>query len=250
MNLSSIALITALAIGIPRLHALTLQFQLLASENLSQNDRILGMSNAVLLLPLPIMLLLVWSTKAKLRVSEFDRVLAVASALVLALFSMLPGIFQLLARLPQSMPAGFVGWSVAGLFGQFMAMVFLLVLASQREDAQAAGMQASMTSPAPMISPASLISPYESSSVRTSAAIAAWAGAIVIVVYIAITVMMLTDSFGPTRGSHLEASPEFLSTRFFGFVSMVISFVMALVVYRSDPSRRTHYETSVAGGRG
>ncbi len=249
MNLSAIALITALAIGIPRLHTLALQFQLLAGENLSQNDRILGMSNAVLLLPLPIMLLLVWGTKVKLRVSEFDRVLAVASALVLALFSMFPGIFQLLARLPRSMPAGFIGWSVAGLFGQFMAMVFLLVLASQREEAQAAGMQA-FGIQAPMISPGSMISPYESSSVRTSAAIAAWAGAIVIVIYIAITVLMLTGAFGPTRGSHLEASPEFLSMRFFGFVSVVISFVMALVVYRCDPSRQKHYETSVAGGRG
>jgi hypothetical protein len=249
MNLSAIALITAMAIGIPRLHALTLQFQLLASENLSQNDRILGMSNAVLLLPLPIMLLLVWSTKAKLRLSEFDRVLAVASALVLALFSMLPGIFQLLARLPQSMPAGFVGWSVAGLFGQFMAMVFLLVLASQREDAQAFDMPTAGMQPS-MISPGSMISPYDSSSLRTSAAIAAWAGAIAIVVYVAITVMMLTGTFGPTRGSHLEASPQFLSTRFFGFVSMVISFVMALVVYRCDSSRQKHYETSVAGGRG
>jgi hypothetical protein len=238
MNLSAIAFITAVAIGIPRLHALVVQFQLLAGENLSQNDRILGMSNAVLLLPLPIMLLLVWSTKVKLRVSEFDRALAVIAALVLALFSMLPGLFQLLARLPQSIPAGFVGWSVAGLFGQFMAMVFLLALASQREEPQAAGIQAAGIQ-------TSMISPYEAASVRTPAAIAMWTGAIVILIYIVVTVLMFSGAFGSAglRGG-------FPSARLFGFFPVVTSFVMALVVYRSDPSGRTHYETSVAGGRG
>jgi hypothetical protein len=233
MNLSAIAFITAVAIGIPRLHALVVQFQLLDGAHLSPNDRILGMSNAVLLLPLPIMLLLVWSTKVKLRVSEFDRALAVIAALVLALFSMFPGLFQLLARLPRSIPAGFVGWSVAGLFGQFMAMVFLLALASQREEPQAAGMQPSM------------ISPYEAASVRTPAAIAMWTQVVAILIYIVVTVLMFTGAFGSAglRGGYSSA-------RLFGFFPVVTSFVMALVVYRSDPSGRTHYETSVAGGRG
>jgi hypothetical protein len=54
---------TAVVVGVVRLHALGAQLQLMASAAVSQNDRILGMSNALLLLPLPVMLVLLWSTK-------------------------------------------------------------------------------------------------------------------------------------------------------------------------------------------
>jgi hypothetical protein len=218
MNLSAVALITAVAIGLVRLHTLAVQFQMLTTANVPQGDRMLGMSNALLLLPLPVLLLLVWSTKVKLRVSEFDRGLAIVGALVLALFSTLPGMFQLLRLLPR-MGATQGLWVVAGLLSQFMAMVFLLVFASQRDESMALGMQAPNETP------------YETTSVRTPAAIAMWAGAIAILVYVMMTALMFIDAFGSVglRGGYLSA-------RVFGFFPVVVSFVMALVIYRSDPA--------------
>jgi hypothetical protein len=218
MNLSAVALITAVAIGLVRLHTLAVQFQLLTTANVPQGDRMLGMSNALLLLPLPVLLLLVWSTKVKLRVSEFDRGLAIVGALVLALFSTLPGMFQLLRLLPR-MGATQGLWVVAGLLSQFMAMVFLLVFASQRDESMALGMQALNETPS------------ETTSVRTPAAIAMWAGGIAILVYVMMTALMFTDAFGSVgpRGGYLSA-------RVFGFFPVVVSFVMSLVIYRSDPA--------------
>jgi hypothetical protein len=229
MNLRTISLITAVAIGIGRVHGLVAQFQLFAASNLSQSERLFPVFNSFLLLPLPILLFLIWSSQVKLRVSESSRALAVAAALALGLFSTLPNMYQLLAALTRESAGLQFGWQIMGLFAQFMAMLFLIGLAIQREEAAPLGMPA----------------PYDPPSLRTIGAVTVWSTAIGIVVYVVVTALMFTDVYGSVglRGG-------FLSARFFGFVPVVVSFVMAFIVYRSDPSKEKHYETSVAGGRG
>lgn len=222
MKLSVVSMIAAIAIGIVRLHAIFDQIRVFSQSGLSQTDRLFPLLNGVLLMALPVMLFFIAISNVRLRVSPGNRVLAMVTAMGLALLSTLPGALQIL-RFVGQFSAVQTGWLVMGLFAQLTGIVFLLTLAANPEEA------------VPLGAPA----PYETPSVRTSALIAMIASAIAIAIQLVMTVLMFTDVFGSeaSRLSRMGSGPQLLMSRAMGLVSGASAFVMAMIVYRSDPSR-------------
>jgi hypothetical protein len=214
MKLSVISLIAAIAIGIVRLHTIFDQIQLFSHSGLSQTERMFPLVTTFLLLPLPALLFFIATTNVRLRVSPSNRVLAIVTAMGLALLSTLPGAFQILRLVTRLSPVQ-TGWLVIGLFAQLTAIVFLLTLAANPEEEVRLGAPA----------------PYETPSVRMSAIIAMAASGIAIAIHLMITALMFVNVVpGGT-------SSQALMSRAMGLVSVVSAFLMAMIVFLSDPSR-------------
>jgi hypothetical protein len=235
MNLRAFSVIAGVTIGIVRLHAIFEQIRLFSAANLSQSERMFPLLNGILLLAVPALLVQVGTSNVQLRITESSRVLAIVTALAYAGLSTLPSMYQVL-RVWSRLNSVQVVWLMAGLAGQLMVMLFLVAFAAEREPTDPRGIAA----------------PYQSSSLRTVSLAALWASTIAIAIHIVVTALMFTDVYGSeaSRQSYLGAAPQILWIRFTGLVPVVTSFVMALLVYLSDPAKETHYETSVAGGRG
>lgn len=235
MNLRAISIIAGVTIGIVRLHAMFEQIRLFSAAGLSQRDRMFPLLLGILLLAVPALLVQLGTANVRLRISEPSRVLAVVAALAYAGLAILPSIFQMLRVWPR-LQAGQGAWLIAGFVGQLTVILFLVMFAAEREPAELS----------------SGLPPYEASSLRTSSMLAMWASAIAVSIHIVVTILMFTDVYGSEaeRQLRLGAAPQLLLTRLMALVPVVVSFLMALLIYRSDPPGQTHYETSVAGGRG